>query len=294
MQQSRLFDELMRPYLDATKKTKRSAWRDECSAKHFTSVFGGRELSSIRPADIRAYIQRRRTEGVGPGTINREVGFLSAAFNYARREWDWEIPNPASGRRLREPEGRTRWITRVEANSLIYAARMEYRAVHLPDFIVLALHTGMRRGEMLWLDWARVDLTNGLIHLTGEHTKSGKRRSVPINAEARMALNNRAMYRAEHCPGSAWVFCNAEGNRIASVKHSFSSACRRAGIYDFRVHDLRHTCAAWLVNAGVGLHAVRDLLGHSSVKVTERYAHLSPDVIRAAVAVLAMPESRAA
>lgn len=283
---NRTFDELMLAYIKATQNDKRSAERDVFSAKRLYAAFCGRALTSLTPADIRSYIERRRAEGVGAGTVNREVGLLSAAINYAQREWSWNIPNPAARRRLREPEGRVRWITKAEAAALIRAAGKEYRAAHLPDFIRLALHTGMRRGEMLGLEWRRVDLQAGLIYLEGTHTKSGKRRSIPLNMEARAALISRASFRAEHCPDSPWVFCNSEGERIASIKHSFASACERAGILDFRVHDLRHTCAAWLVSAGVPLPAVRDLLGHSTVKVTERYAHLAPENVRAAVDAL--------
>ncbi|HKQ30817.1 MAG TPA: site-specific integrase [Burkholderiales bacterium] len=283
---SRTFDELMLAYLKATQQEKRAADRDTTSAKHLKAAFSGRELSGLTVADVRVYIDERRQKGIEPGTINREVGLLSAAINYAQREWGWKIPNPAARRRLREPEGRARWIKKAEAVALIRAASTQYRAAHLPDFIRLALHTGMRRGEMLGLEWSRVDLQAGLIYLEGTHTKSRKRRSIPLNAEAKAALLRRASYRAKNCPDSPWVFCNAEGEQIASVKKSFTSACVRAGINDFRVHDLRHTCAAWLVNAGVALPAVRDLLGHSTVKVTERYAHLAPESLRAAVDAL--------
>lgn len=286
-QPSRTFDELMLAYLSATKRDKRSAERDRFSAKRLYAVFSGRELSGLKAADVRSYMEGRRAGGVGPGTINREVGLFSAAINYARREWGWDIANPAERRRMREPEGRVRWITKAEAAALIRAASTESRAPHLPDFIRLALHTGMRRGEMLGLEWRRVDLQVGLVFLEGEHTKSRKRRSVPLNAEARAALISRARFRSEHCADSPWVFCNAEGERIASVKRSFISACRRAGLSDFRAHDMRHTCAAWLVSSGVPLQAVRDLLGHSTIKVTERYAHLAPENVRAAVEVLA-------
>lgn len=285
-QPRRTFDELMLAYLNATRHDKRSAQRDVFSAKHLYAAFSQRELASLTAADVRSYIEQRRATGVAAGTVNREVGLLSAAINYAQREWGWDVPNPAARRRLREPEGRVRWITKAEAAALMRSADKDRRALHLPDFIRLALHTGMRRGEMLGLEWRRVDLQAGLIYLEGMHTKSGKRRSVPLNAEARAALISRAGFRARHCPGSPWVFCNPHGERIASVKHSFASACERAGVSDFRVHDMRHTCAAWLVSAGVPLPAVRDLLGHSTVKVTERYAHLAPENIRAAVDVL--------
>ncbi len=132
---------------------------------------------------------------------------MSTAINYARREWDWDIPNPVAQRMLKEPEGRTRWIS-------------------------------------------------------------------------------RARFRSQYCPDSAWVFCHPDGTRIKEVKRGFRSACGRAGIEDFHIHDLRHTCAAWLVSAGVPLAEVRDLLGHTSVKMTERYAHLAQENVRAAVALL--------
>ena len=170
---------------------------------------------------------------------------------------------------------------------MIEAAEVEPKsAIYLPDFIRLALNTGMRRGEMLNLEWARVDFSANLIHLAGINTKSGKRRSIPLNQTARTALIRRAAFRASHCPASPWVFCTKEGARIASVRRSFDTACRRAGIKDFHVHDLRHTCAAHLVSAGVALAVVRDLLGHASITMTERYAHLAPENIRTAVAVL--------
>ena len=91
---------------------------------------------------------------------------------------------------------------------------------------------------------------------------------------------------------TSWVFSDLDGSRIGSVKRSFATACRNAGIADFRFHDLRHTCAAWLVQLGVPLMDVRDVLGHSTVKMTERYAHLSPAQTRAAVSVLETGESR--
>ena len=277
------FDELMLAYLKAT-ESKRSHGRDVVSAKALYRHFKGRGMRSITAGDMRAYIARRQADGVGPATINRELSLLSAAVNYAVREWDCDLPNPATGRKLREPEGRVRWLTREEAAALIRAAETLGKAPHLADFIRLALATGCRSGELLGLEWRRVDLSAGLIHLDGQHTKSGKRRSIPINADARDALVSRARVRAQHHPGSPWVFATLRGERIGSLKTSFASACRLAGITNFRIHDLRHTCAAWLVSAGVPLPDVRDLLGHSSVTMTERYAHLAPENVRKAVA----------
>src|SRR3569833_2216921 len=220
---------------------------------------------------------------MGRETGTREPCLLSSAINYARREWERDIPNPVSGRKLKEPEGRVRWISRAEAVALLASATREGQAGHLPDFIRLALHTGCRKNKLLKLEWRRGDLHAGLFHLEARHTKTARRRSVPLNAEARAALMNRARIRATYCPDSPWVFTHEDGSRLLDVKKSFRTACRRAGIADFRIHDLRHTCAAWLVSAGVPLMSVRDLLGHASIKMTERYAHLAPDNVRLAV-----------
>ena len=291
-QPERTFDELMLAYLPVSEREKRSSERDRNSLKRLYPFFTGRDLGSITPMDVRAYVDQRRNAGVGPGTINREIGLLSAALNYARREWGWAVSNPAAGRRLREPEGRVRWINREEAKLLVAAARTEPRAPHLPDFILLGLNTGMRRGEMLGLEWERVDLTSQLIYLGAAHQKSGRLGSVPLNKEALMAMRSRAAFRELHYPSSRWVFCDRHGNRVGSVKKSFASACRKARIEDFHQHDLRHTCAAWLVQSGVPLIEVRDLLRHSTVLMTERYAHLAPHNARAAVAALDNDSSR--
>lgn len=282
----RTFDELMLAYLKVTSKTKRSAPRDHFSAKHLYPFFSERDVSTFSPSDVRSYINFRQEAGVQPGTINRELGLWSAAINYGRSELEWDIPNPVQGRRLKEPEGRVRWLNHAEAVCLVKMSGKEIQASHLSDFIQLALNTGARSGEMLGLEWKRVDLSQELIHLAPENTKSGKRRSIPINEGARQALLSRANFRATHCPASQWVFSHQDGRRVQSVKRSFKTACRRAGIEDFHIHDLRHTCAAWLVSAGVPLPEVRDLLGHSSITMTERYAHLAPENVRSAVARL--------
>jgi len=142
---------------------------------------------------------------------------------------------------------------------------------------------------LLWslgLEWSRVDLENRLIYLEARHPKAGRRRSVPLNQNAYQAIVGRKQFRDEHAPASPWVFCRRSGNRIGDVKNSFASACARARIEDFHLHDLRHTCAVWLAQAGVPPAQIRDLLGHSTIKVTERYAHLAPENARGTVEVL--------
>ena len=280
---TRTFEEVMLAFLQATQAQKKSAHKDRLHVRNLRVVLGGKVMNTLNAQDVRQHIDKRKTDGVSNYTINRELEVLSAAINYCNREWEWQLPNPVKGRKLKEPECRIRWLTQAQATALIHAARSEEKAPHLAEFITLALNTGMRRSEMLELEWTRVDLQSGLIYLEGTHTKSGKRRTIPLNETARQALCNRAQFRAQHCVSSPWVFCHPNGDRITDVKRSFATACKRAGITDFRIHDMRHTCAAWLVSSGVPLTEVRDLLGHSTVKMTEKYAHLAPENVRNAV-----------
>ena len=277
----------MLAYLRETEGTLRSPERQRYSLKQLYPFFTGKDVFTLSAQDIRSYIAGRQEQGVQPATINRELTVLSSALNYALKEWGWALSNPVEGRKLSEPEGRVRWISKDEAKALIRVAEGERQAPHLADFIRLALHTGMRCGEILGLEWPRVDLDERLVYLEGMHTKAGKRRSIPLNQEAYAALRNRLQFYTAYRLRTQWVFCRADGTRIQSVKRSFATACRKAGIKDFRIHDLRHSCAAWLVTAGVPRPEVRDLLGHSTVQMTERYAHLAPENIRAAVARLA-------
>ena len=281
------FEALMLDYLKAVKETKRSVERDIRCARQLRVMFGGQRLKDIGSRQIWAYQVKRQSDGVKSTTINRELAFLSTAVNFANRHWDWNLSNPVTGRKIGNASGsRDRWLTRNEANRLIQAAARESKAPYLADFIRLALFTGCRRGELLGLEWSRVDLHRNVIRLQAQHTKSGAPRVIPLCNEARAALIGRQRFRASHCPDAPFVFVNYEGVRIGSIKRSFSTACRRTGISDFRIHDLRHTFASWLVTEGVPLLEVSRLLGHSTVKMTERYAHLAPDSLESAVSLL--------
>ncbi len=280
---SRTFEELMVGYLRA-RRHKRSAATDLFRARALREHLGGAVMQEISPARLRVYIEARRDEGVTDSTINREMALLSAAINYANTEWEWALPNPVRGRLLAEPEGRVRWISREEANRLLDAAKKALRVPFLAEFIALGLYTGCRKEELLGLEWSRVDLRENLIHLEAQHTKAGRRRSVPLCQGAREALLRQASFRAQKCPAAPWVFVKSNGQRVVDIRDAFARACRDAGITDFRPHDLRHTCAAWLVTDGAPLAEIRDLLGHSTIMMTERYAHLAPENLRSTVA----------
>ena len=138
----------------------------------------------------------------------------------------------------------------------------------------------MRKEEILSLRWDKnVDLTHGFILL--EKTKNGKRREIPINQTLRNTL--QGLIRHIHSP---YVYTNKEGERFKEIKRSFNSALRRSGIKDFTFHDLRHTFASQLVMAGIDLTTIKELLGHKTLAMTLRYAHLAPSHKQKAVEML--------
>jgi integrase len=272
-------------YIDAH-SNKRSLNRDVYSLKHLYDIIGEHSpINSLTTGKMVQYQLQRQAEGAKPATINKELGFLSACLNWAKTKQGWKVENVAAGHRLPEPPGRQRWLSRAEAAQLIEAAKQEPQAPHLADFILLALHTGMRCGELLGLAWKRVDFQKNRILL--EQQKNGKPGMVPFNQTARNALLSLANFRATHCPASLWVFCDRQGRRISSIKKSFASAVRRAEIEHCTIHDLRRTFGSWLVQAGVHIQHVSKLLRHSDIRITDRvYAHLQPEQLHQAVAVL--------
>ncbi|MEL0583461.1 MAG: site-specific integrase [Candidatus Thiodiazotropha sp. (ex. Lucinoma kazani)] len=281
------FDDLMLAYLGQVTPTKRDPERDHVSAKALYPVFSGKALADIGAAEVRGYIAMRTQAERAPGTINKEIGLMSAALNWAKRELEWDVGNPWCQRKLKEPAGRNRWLTQEEADLLLKSSREARRAPHLVDFIRLGLHSGMRTMEMLGLEWSRVDLSSRLLYLGAGDQKNGTVGSIPLNKVAREAVLSRARFRAEHCPGSPWVFCNKKGRQIASVKTGFKLAVERAGLENVHPHDLRRTFGSWLVQAGVDIHRVSELMRHSDIRTTSKvYAHLSPRNLADAVEVL--------
>lgn len=252
---------------------------------YWKGKYGRLPVSDISRRSLSLHIEKRRIAGKSNSTINREISILSASINYAIKRWGWNIANPATGLYLKIPEGRLRWLTMVECRALLRAAA-ESHAPHLLDFILLALHTGMRRSEILRLENNNIDLDGKKIFLESSQTKNGRRRVIPLNEHALSAIRSRKQWNDANGLIGNRLFLQRNGRPVVQINTAFKNAVRVAGIEDFRLHDLRHTFASWLVQSGVPLPEVRDLLGHSSIKQTERYAHLAPGHLQKAVAVL--------
>jgi len=260
-------------YLEHAKTNKRSWLRDQQMREHLYSFFGkDRPLGEVTPLAIEGYKSRRRTE-VSGSTVNRELALLKRMFNLAIA-WDLFLSgNPVRKVKFfREFNTGLRIVSPEEEESLLRNA-----SPYLQDLIRFALNTGLRTGEIFRLRWSNVDLEKGI--LTVFATKTQKIREVPINTETRKVLE--AWWLAKK---NEFVFYNPEtGAPFMDLKNGFTRACRRAGISGVTWHTLRHTFASRLVNRGVDIVTVKELLGHSSLSVTMRYAHTNFDSKRAAV-----------
>ena len=204
-----------------------------------------------------------------PATINRYMATLKHMLTKAV-EWgmvsDDAIRNVRRVKQLEENNKRMRFLSQEECATLINSS-----SDHLRPIVVAALNTGMRKSEILGLTWDRVDLRHGFIFL--DRTKNGEKKELPINGSLRQYLEELAMNNMD---GHRHVFHDKDGKPYLDVKRSFLSACTKAGITDFHFHDLRHTFASQLVMAGIDLTTVKELLGHKTLTMTLRYAHLAP------------------
>ncbi len=244
---------------------------------HLDVFFQNPEVVSVTRQSIRDYVHFRRVLQIDNATINRELHSARAAINFYLKDHDIDMKNPFSNFKLPENDPRIRFLTYDEANRLINACTDNY---YLHLFVRLALLTGCRTGELLKLSWDRVKFDTRYILLTKDHTKTKRRRFVALCDDAIKILREHYQNRES----DEYVFYNKRCNtHIKSLKKGFRYARERAGIEDFVCHDLRHTFASWLVQSGVALYTVRDLLGHSCITTTERYAHLQNDHLRNAL-----------
>lgn len=267
------FDDFAESYLEHSKANKRSWQRDRTSLKSLSGCFGDMLLSKINAGHIEKYKSLRIAE-VSPASVNRELACLSALFTLAKKS-KLVDENPAREvQNLQERKIAMKVLNEEEARRLV-----DVSTGSLKSIVIIALNTGMRSGEIFSMRWNDVDFDQHFIFI--KMTKSGVARKVPMNAVVAAAL--KTMKRE-----GEFVFVNPKtGRPLTTVHRSFKSACTKARINDLRFHDLRHTAASWMVMGGVDLVTVAQILGHSDIKMTMRYAHPTPAARRQAVDVLA-------
>jgi integrase len=247
-------------------------------------------LAKITPARVEA-VKLQRVQKVSRTTVDKDLGTLKAFFNWAIAR-NLAVSNPV--RRVKmfhEDNTRLRYLTRDEYDRLIDAAKQIATSPYLVEKIVLAAHTGLRRGSLFSLRWDQIDFANRVMRIP--RTKSGRPLSVPLN---QTALDTLQQLHASRNPTSPWVFPHKVGPNIGEpifdIKNAFHAAIEAAGIENFTWHDLRHTFASWLMMRGASLRSVAELLGHTSLKMTMRYAHLSPAFLQSEVSLLDPPKKK--
>jgi integrase len=204
---------------------------------------------------------------------------MSKAFNLSLKEWEWTKDNPVSRvQREKLDNERDKWLTKDEEKRLLCNS-----PIWLKEIILFALNTGLRQDELLSLEWSRVSLLRKTILI--QETKNGKPKTLPLNRIALDVINERSKIKSIK---NDLVFFDSNGKKINphSLRTSFYRVMRKAGIKDFRFHDLRHTFATRLAQAGVDLYKISKLLGHKDIKMTQRYAHHCSDSLRDGVEIL--------
>lgn len=247
------------------RKHLRSHKRDNLSFRTLLLYFKGKTLMSITPSEIEDYIGKRMEGGVSNSTINRELACLKRMFNLAIK-WGEAKKNPVNDVDfLEEPPGRSRFLSEEEGKRLI-----AFASDHIKPIIMTALNTGMRLGEILNLKWDQVHIDTVVEpYIEIKQTKNNKNRFIPLTED--MAK----LFQIIRDNGSEYVFLGIRGIPLKSVRKPFTKALKKTGIKDFKFHDLRHTFASHYVMSGGDLMSLKEILGHSNMKMVERYTHLA-------------------
>lgn len=266
-QKRRLWQEAVVRWLEETSH-KKTHDKDKERLRYVHAFLSGKYLDEIDYDTIEVLANAKAAEGAKPATVNRHLAVVRAILRKARDEWHWvgQIPKV---RMRKEPRKRVRFLTQDEAMRL-----MEALPPHLEDMARFALATGLRMSNVTQLRWSEVHLTNAMAWVHADESKSGNAIPVPLNTDACAIL---AKLVGNH---AVWVFTY----RGKPIKRSSSSAwyraLKRAGIKNFRWHDLRHTWASWHAQAGTPLSVLQELGGWATPQMVNRYAHLSVEHLK--------------
>ena len=262
-------------YMPYVKSYKRS-WDTDVSLlkNHLLPRFGKRYMDEITRQDIVKMHADRKASGAAPGSANRLLIMMRYIFNLTLK---WEVPgiktNPCKGIPLMEENNKRERYLSVEEAQKLYGAVCSSENTMLKFIVPMLILTGARKREVLDARWEDFDLARRVWRIP--ITKSGKARRVPLSDGALTLL--ATMPRKSDCP---WAFANpATDKPYVSFFCAWNTARKKVGLQDICVHSLRHSHASFLINAGRTLYEVQNILGHTQVKTTQRYAHLSHDTL---------------
>ena len=274
------FEDFAQEYLENYVKLQNKAVKPQSGKVNLITVhFKGKTLQEIDSLMIRKFLSLRG-ESITPCSLNKDLTMLKCMFNRAI-DWGYLTENPTRGiKKLPENNERCRWLAEEEQNHLLSFCKGLTRTL-----VIVALRTGMRWGEIAHLKWKQspnsnyVDFGNNVIFIHESMAKSNKSRFIPLSQVMKSEL-----LKLPHQDGSDYIFLNPDTNKpLGSIKKAFKTAVKKAGLKDFRFHDLRHTFASQLVRNSVDIYVVQKLLGHATPKLTQRYAHLRPEMLKDAI-----------
>ena len=250
-------------------KHKATHEHDKAKLRCLDPYLGGKELQDIdRTLIDRIKFDREKMSSAS--TANRYLALIRAILKRACDEWEW-LDKVPKFKLFREPEGRVRSLSMPEFQLLL-----KELPPHLSDMAIFAVATGLRQANVRDLQWQYVDIERKHAWIPGSQHKNGKPHSVPLNDMALAVLRRQV---GRH-PTRVFTF---RGQEIANVNtKAWKAALKRAGIEDFRWHDLRHTFATWHRQAGTPTHELQRLGGWKTGAMVERYAHVAPEALQSA------------
>ena len=244
---------------------KATAKEDVSKLRWLDAYLGGKELAAINRATVDKVTDAKLALGHSNATVNRTLELLRAIMRKCVNDWEW-LERAPQIRMLQEPTRRVRFLTQDEAQRLLAAL-----PAHLADMAAFSLQTGLRAANVTGLQWSQVDLARRLAWVHPDQAKARKAIPVPLNADAVLLVRKQLGKHLTH------VF-SFRGKPVTQVStKAWYAALERAGITDFRWHDLRHTWASWHVQSGTPLFALQELGGWASTEMVRRYAHLAAD-----------------
>lgn len=264
----RTWDEAAAKFLEETAGKRTHEW-DKSMLRWFQPHLGGKDLVDVN-RELLDHVRAIRSKGVAPGTVNRYMAVIRTILRRACYDWEWIDRVPKVGM-MRDQAGRARALTRDE-----YARLLAELPEHLRDMAQFSVATGLRQANVTGLQWKQISLERFHLWVAADQHKNGRAHAVPLNELALQVLLRR---QGDH-PTHVFTY---EGSPITQVNtKAWRNALKRAGIEDFRWHDLRHTFATWHREAGTPTHELQRLGGWKTQSMVERYAHLAPEGLQVA------------